>query len=72
VVFGEKVAFHSTHMKLIPLWKKCRVFQYQRMYLNILHPVVCIVNDILMKADNTTIRIDTNKQMRVCIFYSEK
>jgi hypothetical protein len=29
-------------------------------YLNILHPVVCIVNDILIKADNTTIRIDTN------------
>jgi hypothetical protein len=32
-------------------------------YLNILHPVVCIVNDILKKTDNTTISIDTNKHV---------
>jgi hypothetical protein len=41
------------------------------LYTNILENInlymIISVNDMLIKADNTTIRIDTNNQMRVCI-----
>jgi small-conductance mechanosensitive channel len=29
---------------------------------------IILINDTLIKADNTIIRVDTNKQMRVCIY----
>jgi hypothetical protein len=35
-------------------------------YTSVFKYVIC--NDILITADNTTIRIDINKQMRVCIY----
>jgi hypothetical protein len=46
-------------LRRIPPLKDC---------INILHPVVRIVNDILIKADNTTIRIDTNQQTNTSLY----
>jgi hypothetical protein len=36
--------------------------------IRILHPVVCIVNDILIKADDTTISTDTNQQTNSSLY----